>query len=149
MHAWFYECNKACDHLVKKERQYQRSFFYGFKISPGACYSRIQLSVTRFHATSSPAEKKRLTSLAAFSGLSEPCTKLRPISMPKSPRMVPGAAATGLVAPIVEAGKTSRPVYLPRGAWRHYFTGEAIPGEQTIRADAPLDTIPVFIKAQT
>jgi len=54
-----------------------------------------------------------------------------------------------LVAPIVEAGKTSRPVYLPRGAWRHYFTGEAIPGEQTIRADAPLDTIPVFIKAQT
>ena len=53
-----------------------------------------------------------------------------------------------LVAPIVEAGKTSRAVYLPRGAWRHYFTGEAFPGEQTIRADALLNTIPVFIKAQ-
>lgn len=53
-----------------------------------------------------------------------------------------------LVAPIVEAGKTSRPVYLPRGTWRNYFTKEQLSGEQTIRVTALLDTIPVFKKVE-
>lgn len=39
-------------------------------------------------------------SRSPFSTLSLPCTMLRPTSMAKSPRIVPGSAARGLVAPI-------------------------------------------------
>ncbi len=38
----------------------------------GYLYSRIQLSVIRFQVTRSASPKKRLTSLTAFSGESEP-----------------------------------------------------------------------------
>ena len=39
-------------------------------------------------------------------------------------------------------------VYLPAGAaWYAWETGEALPGGQTIRVSAPLDTVPLFVKA--
>ncbi|GIH15069.1 hypothetical protein Raf01_32410 [Rugosimonospora africana] len=53
-----------------------------------------------------------------------------------------------LVAPVIMAGATSRQVYLPAGTWIDYndktttFTGPA-----TITAVAPLDTIPVYVRA--
>ena len=37
----------------------------------------------------------------ADSGLSDPCTRFLPMSRPKSPRMVPGGDAVGLVCPMV------------------------------------------------
>ncbi len=53
-----------------------------------------------------------------------------------------------LVAPVTEQGATSRKVYLPAGAdWYNYWTNERLKGGQTITAEAPIDTIPVFVRA--
>ena len=53
-----------------------------------------------------------------------------------------------LIAPVTEQGVTSREVYLPAGTdWYNYWTNEKIHGGQTITADAPIDTIPLFVKA--
>ncbi|MRS02060.1 family 31 glucosidase, partial [bacterium] len=50
-----------------------------------------------------------------------------------------------LVAPIMEAGKISRQVYLPSGVkWKNAWTDEILEGGQTIVVDAPLDVIPLF-----
>lgn len=52
-----------------------------------------------------------------------------------------------LVAPVMEAGLTRRPVYLPAGAqWTNAWTGEVHPGGQTILVDAPLEIIPLFLR---
>lgn len=53
-----------------------------------------------------------------------------------------------LVAPVTEQGSTSRPVYLPAGtAWYNYWTNERFDGGQTITVNAPIDTIPLFVRA--
>ncbi|HTA10845.1 MAG TPA: TIM-barrel domain-containing protein [Streptosporangiaceae bacterium] len=52
-----------------------------------------------------------------------------------------------LVAPVVEAGATSREVYLPAGArWRDAWTGQSLRGGQTVQCPAPLDRIPLFLR---
>jgi alpha-D-xyloside xylohydrolase len=53
-----------------------------------------------------------------------------------------------LVAPVVEQGATSREVYLPGGTdWYNYWTNEKLHGGQTVNVAAPIDTIPLFVKA--
>jgi alpha-D-xyloside xylohydrolase len=53
-----------------------------------------------------------------------------------------------LVAPVTEQGATTRDVYLPAGAdWYNYWTGERAHGGQTLKVDAPIDTIPLFVRA--
>lgn len=53
-----------------------------------------------------------------------------------------------LVAPVTEQGATSRAVYLPSGSdWYNYWTNERLHGGQTITANAPIDTLPLFVKA--
>lgn len=53
-----------------------------------------------------------------------------------------------LVAPVTEQGATSREVYLPAGAdWYNYWTNERVRGGQTIEVSAPIDTIPLFVRA--
>jgi len=53
-----------------------------------------------------------------------------------------------LVSPIDEAGATSRGVYLPPApAWYDFWTGEKLDGGKHIVAQAPLDRIPLYIKA--
>jgi alpha-D-xyloside xylohydrolase len=53
-----------------------------------------------------------------------------------------------LVAPITEAGTTQREVYLPKSTdWYDFWTGQRMKGGQTVNAEAPLDRIPLFIKA--
>ena len=53
-----------------------------------------------------------------------------------------------LVAPVTEQGVTSRAVYLPAGAeWYNYWTNEHLHGGQTIQVDAPIDTLPLFVRA--
>jgi alpha-D-xyloside xylohydrolase len=53
-----------------------------------------------------------------------------------------------LVAPVTEQGATSRQVYLPTGAdWYNYWTSERVKGGQTITVAAPIDTIPLFVRA--
>jgi alpha-glucosidase len=51
-----------------------------------------------------------------------------------------------LVAPIIEAGQTSRNVYLPEGSWIDFVTGEVFEGSQYITAEAPLDRCPMFVR---
>jgi len=53
-----------------------------------------------------------------------------------------------LVAPVSEQGATSREVYLPAGTdWYNYWTNERLQGGQTVEAAAPIDTIPLFVRA--
>lgn len=53
-----------------------------------------------------------------------------------------------LVAPVTEQGAKQRTVYLPAGCdWYNYWTNERLHGGQTIVADAPIDTLPLFVKA--
>ena len=51
-----------------------------------------------------------------------------------------------LVAPVVDEG-TQRAVYLPAGEWVDYWTGKQTAGGQVLVADAPLDTIPLWVRA--
>jgi alpha-D-xyloside xylohydrolase len=53
-----------------------------------------------------------------------------------------------LVAPVTEQGATSRSVYLPAGAdWYDFWTERRYAGGQTLTAAAPIDRIPVFVRA--
>ncbi|WP_010185434.1 glycoside hydrolase family 31 protein [Sphingomonas sp. PAMC 26605] len=53
-----------------------------------------------------------------------------------------------LVAPVTAQGATSRSVYLPAGAdWYDYWTNERHAGGQTVSAAAPIDKIPLFVRA--
>ena len=53
-----------------------------------------------------------------------------------------------LVAPVTEQGATSRRVYLPAGAdWYNFWTSERVKGGQTIDVSAPIETIPLFVRA--
>jgi alpha-D-xyloside xylohydrolase len=53
-----------------------------------------------------------------------------------------------LVAPVTEQGATTRDVYLPAGSdWYNYWTNERVHGGQTIKVNAPIDVIPLFVRA--
>jgi len=53
-----------------------------------------------------------------------------------------------LVAPVFAAGQTKRDVYLPEGEWFNWHTGEHLVSEgQTFSVDAPLERIPMFVRA--
>jgi alpha-glucosidase/alpha-D-xyloside xylohydrolase len=53
-----------------------------------------------------------------------------------------------LVAPVTEQGATERQVYLPAGSdWYNYWTNERFKGGQTITVAAPIDTLPLFVRA--
>jgi alpha-D-xyloside xylohydrolase len=53
-----------------------------------------------------------------------------------------------LVNPVTEYKARTRPVYLPAGTqWYDFWTGKATRGGQTITADAPLDRLPLYVRA--
>ena len=53
-----------------------------------------------------------------------------------------------LVAPVTDQGATRREVYLPAGTdWYNYWTNERVHGGQTITVSAPIDTLPLFVRA--
>lgn len=53
-----------------------------------------------------------------------------------------------LIAPVLEQGRTSREVYLPAGTdWYNFWTNERVHGGQWINASAPIDTLPIFVRA--
>jgi alpha-glucosidase len=52
-----------------------------------------------------------------------------------------------LVAPVVSQGATAREVYLPSGEWYEFGTSKKYPGSQWITVQAPIETVPIFIKA--
>ncbi len=51
-----------------------------------------------------------------------------------------------LAAPILKPDLTSRLVYLPSGVWYDYWTGARQLGARMIRVDAPLETVPLFVR---
>ena len=52
-----------------------------------------------------------------------------------------------LVSPVMEAGSTSRWMYLPNGEWYNFWTREKLAGGKWMDAKAPMDQIPLFIRA--
>ena len=52
-----------------------------------------------------------------------------------------------MVAPVTTKGAVTRSVYLPEGLWFNYWTGEEYEGKSYRHVVAPLDTIPLFVKA--
>jgi alpha-D-xyloside xylohydrolase len=82
-----------------------------------------------------------------------PFVRALPLDFPNDPKVADlrdeymfGSAF--LVAPVTEQGATSRQVYLPAGAdWYNYWTNEQVMGGQTITVAAPIDTIPLFVRA--
>ncbi len=52
-----------------------------------------------------------------------------------------------LAAPVVRKGAESREVYLPKGTWYDFWTRESQSGPKKITADAPLDHLPLFVRA--
>lgn len=53
-----------------------------------------------------------------------------------------------MVNPVFEAGATSRRVYLPAStAWYDFWTGEKLAGGRNIEAAAPLEQLPLYVRA--
>lgn len=53
-----------------------------------------------------------------------------------------------LVSPVVKPERVSRILYLPRGiSWYDFWTGIRYPGGKFIRASAPLNILPLYIRA--
>ena len=52
-----------------------------------------------------------------------------------------------MVNPVTQPG-SDRDVYLPSGtSWTDFWTGATLPGGQTIHAPAPIDSIPLYVRA--
>ncbi len=52
-----------------------------------------------------------------------------------------------LVAPVVEEGAVSRPVSLPSGRWYDPWRGQWLEGPLRMTVEAPLDQLPLFLRA--
>ena len=52
-----------------------------------------------------------------------------------------------MVCPVYEYGARSREVYLPEGTWYCFNTGKPVEGGRSIEAGAPIDEIPVYLRA--
>jgi alpha-D-xyloside xylohydrolase len=53
-----------------------------------------------------------------------------------------------LVAPVTQQGQTTKDVYLPAGSdWYNWWTNEKLAGGQWVKVAAPIEQIPVFVKA--
>ena len=53
-----------------------------------------------------------------------------------------------LVAPVTEQGRESREVYLPAGTdWYNYWTTKSWRAARPLRVAAPIDIIPLFVRA--
>ena len=52
-----------------------------------------------------------------------------------------------LVAPVTRQGATGRSVFLPPGEWIDYWNGTRYAGDRTIEHPAPIDVLPIFVKA--
>ena len=54
-----------------------------------------------------------------------------------------------LVCPVVEKGASARVVNLPEGEWVDLWSGARLRGGQSVLVPAPLETIPVFVRADS
>jgi len=93
-----------------------------------------------------------LAAEASRTGL--PLMRFMPMEVPDDPRAWQEEQSfflgpTFLVAPVVEAGATTRTVYLPAGDWIDYWRGTAYAGGKEVTVPAPMDGSgpPVFVRA--
>jgi alpha-D-xyloside xylohydrolase len=54
-----------------------------------------------------------------------------------------------LVNPVTEPGATSRHLYLPKAKWYNFWTGEVLEGGRAVDVPAPLQEMPIFVRAGT
>jgi alpha-D-xyloside xylohydrolase len=52
-----------------------------------------------------------------------------------------------LVNPVTEPGATARQLYLPQAKWYDFWTGSAVEGGRMINANAPLERLPLYVRA--
>ncbi|HEY6802447.1 MAG TPA: glycoside hydrolase family 31 protein [Pyrinomonadaceae bacterium] len=52
-----------------------------------------------------------------------------------------------LVAPVMKPDVTKRLVYLPNGTWYDYWTNKKFNGGTMLSVDAPLESVPIFVRA--
>lgn len=80
---------------------------------------------------------------------------IRPLILHHSGTIIPEARQNDqfllgdriLVAPVLNQGAKARQVFLPSGAWIHYWSGKTYQGGSEITIDAPLEEIPIFIRS--
>ncbi len=90
----------------------------------------------------------------AWKTTSEAYTPMRPLVMDF--RTDPRAQNVGdqfmygpafLVNPVTDPAATSRQLYLPDTKWSDFWTGSVVEGGRTINAIAPLDRLPLYVRA--
>jgi alpha-D-xyloside xylohydrolase len=90
----------------------------------------------------------------AWKTTSEAYTPMRPLIMDF--RTDPRAIDIGdqfmygpafLVNPVTQPAATNRRLYLPEAKWYDFWTGEMLTGPRTIDAAAPIDRIPLYVRA--
>ena len=52
-----------------------------------------------------------------------------------------------LVSPVTEPAATSRRVYLPNAKWYNFWSGASLEGAREVNAEAPLEKLPLYIRA--
>jgi len=52
-----------------------------------------------------------------------------------------------LIAPVFEKGATTRKVYLPKGDWYDWWSGEKQSGGQTVSRNVDLTIMPIYVRA--
>lgn len=52
-----------------------------------------------------------------------------------------------LVAPVVWEGARTRSLYLPKGSWVDFWTGQILEGGRRVEVPAPLERIPILVRA--
>jgi alpha-D-xyloside xylohydrolase len=52
-----------------------------------------------------------------------------------------------LVNPVTEPGANTRRAYLPKAKWYDFWTGTSVEGPRTVDAPAPIEKLPLFVRA--
>jgi len=52
-----------------------------------------------------------------------------------------------LVTPVTEPGANTRRAYLPKAKWYDFWTGTSVEGPRTVDAAAPIEKLPLFVRA--
>jgi alpha-D-xyloside xylohydrolase len=52
-----------------------------------------------------------------------------------------------LANPVTDLGATTRRLYLPKGTWYDFWTGQSLEGGRFVTAAAPLETMPLYVRA--
>jgi alpha-glucosidase (family GH31 glycosyl hydrolase) len=129
-----------------------RTLWYSYDTGPNANAQLLPIAqkFTREHHNLIPYIRS-LVYASTQTGM--PAMRMMPLAFPDDPAVADmfdeymfGDAL--LVAPVLTAGATSRPVYLPKGVWIDYNDRKTRhTGPATVTASAPLDVIPRFVKA--